>query len=133
MMSIRESLKKKSGQAIVEFALILPVFILMLMGLLEFGLFFNSYINVTFASKEGARIASLDTNATTQTVESSITATMPSSGTVTVTVSPPAPRVTGATVTVTVTRQHTFMTPIISAVVPSNPYTISAVTAMRSE
>ena len=41
MCEIRSILKKKRGQAIVEFALILPVFILILLGIMEFGLVFH--------------------------------------------------------------------------------------------
>lgn len=133
MRKLRRDVKNRQGQALVEFALILPVFVLLMAGILEFGLFFNSYINVSFASKEGARIASLDVNATDQSVALSVKATMPSSAAVTVTVNPPAPRVTGTLVAVTVSTAHTFTTPIISSVVPSNPYTISAITSMRSE
>lgn len=133
MIRTREKLKKNRGQAMVEFALVLPILIIIITGILEFGLFFNSYINITFASKEGARIASLDTNATNQRIQTAARAAIPNSGNVTVTVSPAAPRVTGAPVTVTVSMPHTFITPIIAAVVPSNPYTISASTAMRSE
>ena len=43
--------KNNRGQAIIEFALVLPILVTLLMGLLEFGLFFHSHINVTFASK----------------------------------------------------------------------------------
>ena len=125
--------KKNSGQAVVELAFVLPVLILLVAGILEFGLFFNSYLNVAFASKEGARIASLDTNATDQTVTAAVTATVPFSSSATVTVSPAVPRVTGSPVTVTVSTTYTFITPVISALVPSNPYTISSSTVMRSE
>ena len=121
------------GQAIVEFALILPILALLVMGIIEFGLFFNSYINITFASKEGARLASLDANATTASIEASIQATMPAMKNLAVTITPPAPRTTGYPVAVAVSTQHTFSSPIISSLMPSNPYTISASTTARSE
>ena len=124
---------KNKGQAIVEFAIILPILILLLMGIIEFGLFFNTYLNITFASKEGARIASLDTNASNATILASIKGTMPSTTNVTLTVTPQPPRVTGTTVTVTVSTNYTFITPVVSSLMPSNPYNISAATSMRSE
>lgn len=133
MRRVRVELKKSSGQAIVEFALVLPLFILLMVGILDFGLFFNSYINVAFSSKEGARMASLDTSLSNLAIEASVKATMPSASNVTVTVSPPAPRITGSLVAVTVSAQHTFFTPVISSLLPSNPYTISSATSMRSE
>ena len=124
---------KKRGQALVEFALILPVLLLFLMGIIEFGLFFNSYLNITFGSREGARIASLDTNATTETIADAVRTTTPSITSITVTVQPAAPRVTGSAVTVTVSTQYTFITPVISVLMPSNPYSIASSTTMRSE
>lgn len=125
--------KKKRGQAMVEFALVLPIFLLLLTGILEFGLFFNSYIDISFSSREGARIAALDTNSTTATITSSVKATLPSSTAVEVTVTPSPPRVTGSPVAVTVSTQHSFITPLIASMFPSNPYTITSTTSMRSE
>lgn len=125
--------RRRGGQAMVELALVLPVFILLFAGMLECGLFFNAYLNVSFAAKEGARIAALDTNTTDQTVEAVVKGFLPSTATPTVSVLPAAPRVTGAAVTVTVSLPHTFVTPVIAAAFPANPYTITATTTMRSE
>ncbi len=47
--------KYESGQAMVEFALILPVFITILFGVLEFGVYFSRSLSVTSAAREGAR------------------------------------------------------------------------------
>ncbi len=47
--------KHESGQAMVEFALILPVFIAILFAILEFGVYFSHSISVTSAAREGAR------------------------------------------------------------------------------
>jgi len=121
------------GQAIVEFALILPILIVLVMGILEFGLFFHSYVSVSFASKEAARLAALDANATSQSIAVSVQATMPATGNMTITLAPAAPRTTGLPLTVSASAQHTFMTPLIAVVMPSNPYTISSSTTARSE
>ena len=123
----------RRGQAMVEFALILPILIILVMGILEFGLFFNSYINITFASKEAARLAALDSNATSGSITSAIQATMPTTNNITVTVTPAAPRATGLPVVASVSAQHSFFTPLISRLMPSNPYTISSSTTARSE
>lgn len=47
--------KYESGQAMVEFALILPIFIAILFGILEFGVYFSLSLSVTSAAREGAR------------------------------------------------------------------------------
>ena len=43
------------GAAAVEFALVLPVLVLMLLGLIEFSILFNTQISLTNAAREGAR------------------------------------------------------------------------------
>lgn len=43
------------GQAIVEFALILPLFLAILFGLAFSAMIFYSYVTLTMASREGAR------------------------------------------------------------------------------
>jgi Flp pilus assembly protein TadG len=47
--------ERAGGQSIVEFALILPVFLLLLLGILEFGMAFDHLISISYASREGAR------------------------------------------------------------------------------
>jgi hypothetical protein len=44
------------GQAIVEFTLILPVFLIILMGMLEFGIAFDHRNAMAYAVREGARV-----------------------------------------------------------------------------
>ena len=46
------------GQALVEFALLVPGFLIVLLSLLEFGLVFNQYLTLEYATREGARVAS---------------------------------------------------------------------------
>ncbi len=44
------------GQGLVEFAMLVPVFMLLLLGMLEFGTAFNHNLTLGYASREGARI-----------------------------------------------------------------------------
>ena len=54
-------IKRWHGQAIVEFALVLPVLLLLMLGLINLGLLINSQIILTQAAWEGARAgATLD-------------------------------------------------------------------------
>ena len=50
--------KKTPAQSAVEFALALPVVLLLLFGIIEFGRYFYSYISVFSASREAARYGS---------------------------------------------------------------------------
>lgn len=52
-------LRNNRGQALVELALILPVFLLMLLAMLEFGLVLHDYITVAEAARAGARAAAV--------------------------------------------------------------------------
>jgi hypothetical protein len=44
------------GQSVVELSVILPVFLLLLLGILEFGMAFDHLISISYATREGARI-----------------------------------------------------------------------------
>ena len=43
------------GQALVEFSLLVPVFLVILLGMLEFGFALNDFMSISYASREGAR------------------------------------------------------------------------------
>jgi len=43
-----------AGQGLVEFALVFPIFVVMLMGVIEFGFAFSSLLVVNFASRDAA-------------------------------------------------------------------------------
>lgn len=47
------------GQALVEFALILPVIIFLLMAIMEGGRIFSAYIELQSVARDGARYASI--------------------------------------------------------------------------
>jgi Flp pilus assembly protein TadG len=47
--------KDERGAAAVEFALILPVLLLILIGIIEFSLAFNAQLSLNQAAREGAR------------------------------------------------------------------------------
>jgi Flp pilus assembly protein TadG len=50
----------ESGQALVEFALVLPVLVLILFGMLDFGKAYNYWNDATHLTAEGARYAAVD-------------------------------------------------------------------------
>lgn len=49
------STSNQRGSSAVEFALLLPLLISLLLGIIEFGNFFNQQISLTQAAREGAR------------------------------------------------------------------------------
>ncbi|ADI02676.1 TadE/TadG family type IV pilus assembly protein [Syntrophothermus lipocalidus] len=52
---LRRAVERNEGQALVEFALILPILLVLIMGIIEFGRIFFSYLVITELAREGAR------------------------------------------------------------------------------
>ena len=59
MAALNQSKSGQSGQAIVELALTLPLLLLIVLGVFDFGLMFQRFEVVTNAAREGARVAVL--------------------------------------------------------------------------
>ena len=57
--AIRRRAGREDGQAYVEFALVLPVLLLIVMGIIQFGTAFKDYIALTDSVRVGARQASV--------------------------------------------------------------------------
>ena len=51
--------KNNRGAALLELAIIIPVLLLLILGLVEFGWIFNGYITLTGVAREGARVAAV--------------------------------------------------------------------------
>jgi Flp pilus assembly protein TadG len=54
------SIRSARGQSLVEFTILLPVLLIMISGLIEFGFMLNFYLDVIDASREAARWAAGD-------------------------------------------------------------------------
>ncbi len=50
------------GTGLVEFAMILPVFMILLLGMLEFGFVFDQALTIQYATREGARVGAAMAN-----------------------------------------------------------------------
>jgi Flp pilus assembly protein TadG len=49
------SLRSERGQTLAEFAIVVPVLLMLVMAILQFGLVFRDYITLTDATRAGAR------------------------------------------------------------------------------
>lgn len=58
----RKRFKREVGQAMVEFALVLPIFLILLGGIIDFGWVFGNKLVAANASREAARYASIHAN-----------------------------------------------------------------------
>lgn len=118
----RTFVHSERGAAAVEFALILPVFIVLLLGIIEFGAAYNAQILVTNAAREAARSMTL-TGTEDAAVEAAAAAVAPiglalSNNDVSFTVSPEGPCVSPARLTVVVSVDKPLLTGFFGATLP---------------
>jgi Flp pilus assembly protein TadG len=67
MRFLRRFRREESGQSAVEFALVMPLLLLFLVGIIEFGRGWNDHQVITDAAREAARKCVISDNATTTT------------------------------------------------------------------
>lgn len=63
-MATRKGLRRRygrgeRGQSLVEFVLVLPVFLLLLFAIIDFGMGFHAWLTVTNSAREGARLGAV--------------------------------------------------------------------------
>ena len=56
--SLRRIIRGKRGQSLVEFALIAPVLIILMLGTIDYGRVYFAYVSVTNGARNGAHFAS---------------------------------------------------------------------------
>lgn len=132
-MSLVHKMKKNKGQSLVETAFVLPIILLILMGIIDFGMMFNNYLIIGNASREGARSAAVGaTDDEIRTIVNTVSSTLNISGIVTEISPGESERKKGDEVVVKVKYQYKLITPMISALLP-NPINITGTTVMRIE
>ena len=62
-MSKQHPIRDQRGQSVAEFALVLPLLMLILLAILQFGVLFRDYLAVTDAVRAGARKAAVSRSA----------------------------------------------------------------------
>lgn len=129
-------IKSERGQAMVEFALVLPLLILLLCGILDFGWIFYNDIMVSNAAREAARysaihvyddgsFSSADVSAAKNAALAS-SAALPDTLTATVTVA-------NGSVTVTVKSPTAVLTGITSTIFGGKTVDLTGTSTMRIE
>ena len=122
------------GQSMVETALVLPIIILLLVAIIDFGLLFNNYIVLSNATREGARKAAVGaTDETIASIVTSLTGTLDQSLLV-VQITPTVDlRKHGVEVTVSANYENRLITPIIGAFFDGGAADLYSKTVMRVE
>lgn len=101
--------RDEKGAAAVELALVLPILVLLLFGVIEFGRGYNAKVELTAAVREGARAAALSSGDPVAATRNAAPGLTPASLAVTV-VTPCPPTGTGNT-TVKATYPFTYSIP----------------------
>ena len=144
--------REERGAALVEFALALPLLLVVLAGIVDFGFAFQRYEVITNAAREGARLASLpgfdDQTSVDNRVRayvmqglnipsSSLGAVMPSGAVTLVDQDMTISGTTFPTAVVTVTYQHNYLLlgPMLGLINKSwgGTITLTATSQMRKE
>jgi Flp pilus assembly protein TadG len=139
------SLRDQRGTALVEFAFVLPVLLLLVIGMLHFGKAFNYWTNETHLANEAARFAVVNKNpggvgatlqqyiqaqADTPELRNGGTDSVPDPMKVCITF--PQGQVVGAPVTVTVSTDYHWM-PFLADALDGASLTVSGSATMRLE
>ncbi|MGO4886435.1 TadE family protein [Anaerobacillus sp. MEB173] len=111
----------ESGQSIVEFAFIIPLLILILVGIFEFGLIFHTQLTLNNVSRDAARMESIGKDSDTIYDEFDLTVTFED-----------ANKARGSKVTAYVTESYTITTPFLAQLF-SDPIELESTTVMRVE
>lgn len=133
---------RERGQSMVELALIMPLVLVLLFAIVDFGRAYSAWVTITNAAREGARYAITDptnTNAITNRTLSTA-GSYGSDGNLGVSVSCPSGCVSGKSVVVQTTYNLSLITPLVALVklipgtnsVPST-FTLTSSADMRIE
>lgn len=142
--------RRSRGQSLVEFALVLPLFLLLVMAIMDLGLAVFSYNSITNAAREGARLAIVNQDTTKITTRITQQSAIARSPTVTVDYYQAAadgtPDTTktcpigsssyisvGCLAVVTFSGSYTPITPIIGRILFKNGVTFTAKTVLPVE
>jgi Flp pilus assembly protein TadG len=126
---------RKSGQSLVEFALVIPLLLLVIMGIFDLGWAIYAQNIISNAAAEGAR-SGIILSTTDADIQSRIRASTPGLTNLQVTISPTGPRTAdqfGTPITVTVVYTYHPITPIIGQIVTGSGLRLSATSVMKIE
>lgn len=129
----KKLLTREQGQALVEFAIILPILLLLLFGIVEFGRIYSANLIVNHGARAGARAASLGVTDTEVLATVMSAATTLDTAKLTVAITPAlADRKRGQEVQVEVRYPVVIVAPFISAI--TGPIvTVNGANVMRLE
>jgi Flp pilus assembly protein TadG len=131
--------RRQDGQALVELALVLPILLILVLGVFEFGRAWNRYQVITDAAREGARVCVVGSQQSwpADTVDKAVQRALNNAG-----IALPAgqPQVIGyqaglgtpCNVSITIPFDFVFLGPWVTALA-GGPFNMSTTFTMRNE
>ncbi|KIL38367.1 pilus assembly protein TadE [Gordoniibacillus kamchatkensis] len=111
---------EEKGQSLTEFALIVPLLLLLLCGVIDFGRILFTYLNLNLVAQESVRLGGLGRGDADIVSFARGQAEVPDSTKLQVAIAPPeASRKSGQYVKVTLTYTLPYMTPLLGSVLPA--------------
>jgi Flp pilus assembly protein TadG len=126
--------RREHGQSLAEFALVMPIFIILLFGIVDFSLGLKAWITITNASREAARVLVLNQSCAQVTSQAQAVA-QGLNPQVTVSISPSTCQGSaGDAMSVSVSYKYNFVTPLGNFVhLLAGPITMTSTSTMRHE
>lgn len=115
------------GAAAVEFALVLPVLLLLVIGILEFGRAYHVQTSLSNAARDGVRVMALQNDA--DAARSAVRSAAAGISLASISVDPSNCAPTDSTPTATVVVTHEFG--LISGLLPLDDFTLTGTGSMR--
>ena len=126
-------MRKENGQAMLETALVIPILLMILCGIVDFGRILNASIHLNIVTQEAVRKAGLGDkdNVIVQFVNDNID--INNKNTITVNITPnDLQRKSGDYATLKITYEVKYITPLINIILPA-PFIVKAQSTIRVE
>lgn len=124
--------KKEEGQAMVEFALVLPILFLLLSGILDFSWIYGNQLLVNNAGREAARYTAVHYYDSSVDDDEAIAAGIVSARAPTLSSPTVNLQKTSDMITISVQSDISVLTPFVSAII-GDTYTVNSTISMRLE
>lgn len=120
-------IRKEEGQSLTEFALLLPLLLLLICGILDFGRVMYAYLHLSLASQETVRLAGLGKGDSEITTFAKNYEQLGNANLLQVTISPlQTSRKSGDYVKVTLSYTLSYLTPLVSNILPKPIITVDS-------
>jgi Flp pilus assembly protein TadG len=120
-------IRKEEGQSLTEFALLLPLLLLLICGILDFGRVMYAYLHLNMAAQETVRLAGLGKADSVITTFAKNYEQLGDASLLQVTIFPSqTSRKSGDYVKVTLSYTLSYLTPVISNIMPKPIITVNS-------